>query len=376
MNLRQRVNAILHYEPYTGGMPVVSFGYWVETLDKWADQGHVSREDARGYAGQGDNSPADRRVMAKLGFDFNWNNCVGGNSYLFPSFETEVLEHCPDGSRIERNPEGLLVRVHDGIVSIPAEIGTSMTGREAWETMYLPRLLPDPARVNRERFDRIQQESAERTEPLGLHLGSLYGNIRNMLGVEGISYLALDDEDLYVEIIDTVGTLCYETVKSVLASGAGYDYGHFWEDICFKTGPLVSPAVFDELVGPHYKRITDLLLSHGIDIVSLDCDGKIDLLIPTWLQNGVNTMFPIEVGTWDASIAPWRAQYGKSLRGIGGMDKRVFARDRAAVDREIERLKPLVDLGGYIPCPDHRIPPDAEFGLVQYYCDRFRKAFS
>lgn len=131
MNLRQRVNAILHYEPYTGGMPVVSFGYWVETLDKWADQGHVSREDARGYAGQGDNSPADRRVMAKLGFDFNWNNCVGGNSYLFPSFETEVLEHCPDGSRIERNPEGLLVRVHDGIVSIPAEIGTSMTGREA-----------------------------------------------------------------------------------------------------------------------------------------------------------------------------------------------------------------------------------------------------
>ena len=134
--------------------------------------------------------------------------------------------------------------------------------------------------------------------------------------------------------------------------------------------------MFDELVGPHYKRITDLLLSHGIDIVSLDCDGKIDLLIPTWLQNGVNTMFPIEVGTWDASIAPWRAQYGKSLRGIGGMDKRVFARDRAAVDREIERLKPLVDLGGYIPCPDHRIPPDAEFDLVQYYCDRFRKAFS
>ena len=57
------------------------------------------------------------------------------------------------------------------------------------------------------------------------------------------------------------------------------------------------------------------------------------------------------------------------------MDKRVFAQDYAAVDREIERLKPIVDMGGYIPCPDHRIPPDAKWENVQYYCERFRKTF-
>jgi len=45
------------------------------------------------------------------------------------------------------------------------------------------------------------------------------------------------------------------------------------------------------------------------------------------------------------------------------------------VDAEIERLKPLVDLGGYIPCPDHRIPPDALWDNVRYYCDTFRKTF-
>lgn len=48
------------------------------------------------------------------------------------------------------------------------------------------------------------------------------------------------------------------------------------------------------------------------------------------------------------------------------MDKRVFALDRTAVDAEIERLAPLVDLGGYIPCPDHRIPLEAEWDLVRY----------
>ncbi len=57
------------------------------------------------------------------------------------------------------------------------------------------------------------------------------------------------------------------------------------------------------------------------------------------------------------------------------MDKRVFACNYAAIDAEIERLKSLVALGEYIPCPDHRIAPDAKWENVQYYCDRMRQAF-
>ena len=176
-----------------------------------------------------------------------------------------------------------------------------------------------------------------------------------------------------MEIIDTVGNLCYRLAERILEYGIRFEYAHFWEDICFKNGPLVRPEVFDELVGRHYRRLTELVNRHGIDIVSVDCDGCIDLLVPVWLKNGVNTMFPIEVGTWNASIRKWRELYGPTLRGVGGMDKRVFAHDRDAVDAEIERLKSLVALGGYIPCPDHRIAPDAKFELVQYYCRRFRE---
>ena len=159
----------------------------------------------------------------------------------------------------------------------------------------------------------------------------------------------------------------------MLETGVKFDFGHFWEDICFKNGPLVKPSVFNEKVGPHYQRITKLLEEHGIDIVSVDCDGLIDSLIPTWLNNGVNTMFPIEVGTWGASIKPWREKYRESLRGVGGMDKRVFSLDYTAVDAEIERLKLLIELGYYIPCPDHRIAPDAKWENVQYYCERMRE---
>ncbi len=374
MNHRERVRAVLH-----GGavdrMPLVSFGYWKETLDKWAEEGHIRREDAEDYARAADNGPGDRRVMDQLGFDFNWGGTIGGRMELFPPFEEVVLQTEPDGSEVYRDAMGHIQKRTPGIVSIPAEIGTLLTDRAAWEAEYLPRLADSADRVDAERIRALAEVCAARELPVAVYAGSLFGKVRDMLGVVGLSYMMADDEDLFREIVDTCANLAYAVLERVLALGMAFDYGHFWEDICYKNGPLVSPDVFRELVGPHYKRITSLLLAHGIDIVSLDCDGKIDKLVPIWLENGVNTMFPIEVGTWNASIAPWRAQYGGALRGVGGMDKRVFAQDRAAVDAEIERLKPLVALGGYIPCPDHRIVPDAEFALVGYYCERYRKAF-
>ena len=193
--------------------------------------------------------------------------------------------------------------------------------------------------------------------------------------------MMVDDPVLLDEIIETVADLCYTCTKTVLelvcpdGGPAPFDFAHFWEDISFKSGPLVNPRFFAEKVGPHYRRITELVNSYGIDIVSLDSDGKIDKLIPIWLENGVNTMFPIEVGTWGSSIGPWRERYGRELRGVGGMNKVVFTRDYKAVDAEIERLRPLVELGGYIPCPDHRIAPDSKWENVQYYCDRMHQVY-
>ncbi len=374
MNHRERVRAVLHYENYDR-MPLVAFGYWKQTLEKWEKEGHIPAGCAEEYAKKGDNCAADHLVMGQLGFDFNWSSCAESKTWLFPAFRPKLLRTEESGALIWQDSGGLITRIMPGVVSIPSEIGTTMTGREAWDELFLPKFRYSDERVNDEKLAALRTQADELGIPLGLHCGSLYGNIRNMMGVQELSYLAVDDEELYEEIINTVGDLVYRVAERALQSGIAFDYAHFWEDICFNNGPLVRPDVFRELVSPHYKRITKLLNAHGIDIVSVDCDGWIDLLVPIWLESGVNTMFPIEVGTWNASIAPWREKYGKALRGVGGMNKTVFAQDKAAVDTEIERLKPLIDLGGYIPCPDHRIAPDAKYELVAYYCEQFRKTF-
>ncbi|MBN1639750.1 MAG: hypothetical protein JXA09_00850 [Anaerolineae bacterium] len=383
MNNRERVSALLHYREYDR-LPLVHFGYWDETLELWAAQGHISQEEARAWR---DGNPTDTLIAAKLGFDLNWNNCFSPQTGLRPPIESKVLEVLPDGTRKVLDGNGAVVLQKDDATGIPAEIDHILKGREAWEETFLPRLQYTPERV----WDALVNTGTELLRfgdeglaylragewdtPLGLHCGSLYGVIRNWLGLVGSAYLLVDDEPLFDEIIDTVGKLCYRCTKAALETGAHFDFAHFWEDISFRSGPLINPAVFRAKVGPHYKRITDLVHGYGIDIISLDSDGKIDDLIPVWFDNGVNTMFPIEVGTWRASIAPWREKYGRGLLGVGGVDKKAFMRDYAAVDDEIERLKPLVELGGYLPCPDHRLPPDAKWENIQYYCERMRETF-
>ncbi|MDC7240615.1 MAG: uroporphyrinogen decarboxylase family protein [Spirochaetales bacterium] len=385
MTIRENINAILHYESYRS-LPLVHFGFWEETLTKWADQGHISRDQAQNWQ---DGNGADFEISALLGFDTDWCRLFGPDYRAYPAFERRVLEEDDQGNMKVLNCDGVIVMEKRDVVSIPTEVDHYLKGRKEWDEEFKVRFQYSPERYTDKMvpFNEsmltlegggldFMREDEGRELPLGLNGGSMIGIIRDTLGVENMSYMTVDDPDLLKEIIDTSGEMSYQVIKTILETGARFDFLHFWEDICFKNGPLMNPVLFAELVAPHYKRITALAAEHSIDIISVDCDGLIDSLIPHWLENGVNTMFPIEVGTWKASIAPWREQYGQELRGVGGMDKTVFARDRRAVEAEVERLKPLVDLGGYIPCPDHRIAPDAQWDNVRLYCDLMRKAFA
>ncbi|MEM1515235.1 MAG: hypothetical protein QXH24_04205, partial [Candidatus Bathyarchaeia archaeon] len=73
------------------------------------------------------------------------------------------------------------------------------------------------------------------------------------------------------------------------------DFAHWWEDMCYNNGPLISPRLFKEFMVPEYKRVTSFLKDHGIWINIVDCDGNINSLVPLWLEAGINCMFPLEV---------------------------------------------------------------------------------
>ncbi len=369
MNNRERALNILHYKP-ADRMPAVHFGYWQELLDEWAAQGKIPNELTVGFADGGDK---DRELDRLIGWDFNWACTRGANNGLMPRFDVKVLEELPDGSRRVQNGEGLIERVKPGRTSIPSEDDYLLKDREAFETLFKPKMQFSPERINLAYF-RTFNETRPMDRPVGIGVGSVLGDIRNMTSVVGMSYLMYDeDEELFADIVDTYADMQYQCVKAVLETGAKFDFAHYWEDICFKNGPLLSPDMFEELCAKHYKKRNDLLHQYGIDIISLDCDGVVEKLLPTWFENSVNTMFPIEVGVWGDQFEPARQKFGPGMLGVGGMDKTALRKDKAAVDKEIERMKHLAALGGFIPCPDHRLMPGTKFELVQYYAEEIKK---
>ena len=127
MNNRERLKTILNYENYDR-MPLVHFGYWIETLKKWCEEGHLKPEEIKDIS---DGSGNEIALSKKLGFDFNYYTIFSdkGSSSFFPTFEYRVIEELPDGIRKVLNEDGVIVLEKPGICSIPTEVGHLLVNR-------------------------------------------------------------------------------------------------------------------------------------------------------------------------------------------------------------------------------------------------------
>jgi uroporphyrinogen decarboxylase len=358
MNARERFAAVMHYQPRDRS-PIMDFGFWDETPIVWQEQG----------------LPAGANTDLYFGMDPQW---IGApiNCGLFPDFGYTVIED-RGNTRIVRDGNGVTKEEGKFLGSIPKHLSHTLVDRATWEAEFKPRLNgKDPSRQPADWNVFVNAAShPDRPYPLSIGCGSLYGWLRDWMGMENLSLLVYDAPDLFEEMVETLADCIIDTITPALEAGVQFDFASMWEDMCYRSGPLLSPKIFKRVLVPNYKRITGLLKNHGCDVVVLDCDGDIRKLLPLWLEGGVNCMFPIEVGTWGLDPVALRKEYGRDLLMVGGVGKRLLASGRSAIDAEIDRLTPLIDDGGYIPTPDHRVPPDVPLANYVYYLSRVRETW-
>jgi uroporphyrinogen decarboxylase len=213
----------------------------------------------------------------------------------------------------------------------------------------------------------------DRDYPLQIGIGSLFGWLRNWMGFENVAVAAMDDPEWVEEMIEHLCTFIIETIRPAVEQ-VQFDCGAGWEDMCFNHGCIISPRLFRQWLTPRYKRITDLLRQHGVDIVYTDCDGNINDVVDGWLDGGVNCMFPVEVFAGSDPVE-LRRRFGRDILLMGGVNKRALAAGPEAIRAEIRRLEPLVAEGGFIPHVDHRVPPDVSYDDYLYYLRLKREAF-
>ena len=200
---------------------------------------------------------------------------------------------------------------------------------------------------------------------------SLFGFVRMLLGAERALYAFYDEPLMVHDMMETATEFSIAMLEKALRE-APVTLAQFWEDMCYRSGPLISPALVREFMVPRYKRITDAIRRAGVDIIFLDSDGNVEQLLPLWLESGINGHFPMEQQAGN-DIGAYRKKYGQDLLMSGGIDKRALARGKEAIDRELESKIPLAFEGGYVPALDHGIPPDVSYANYMYYWERKKR---
>ena len=352
MTTRELWQRIMHYGEFDR-MPVVHWTGWKETRARWIAEG----------------MPADANEHEYFGAVPMWT-WVGVNIDLFPRFEEQTLEETPDW-RIYRDHSGVIKKEWKNQSCIPNYIDHTLRIAADWPE-FKRRLLPGPERIPGDLDGQLARAEASGL-PIVVGTTSLMGWIRNWMGVENMCYLMADDPDCYTDMVNTLADLaCWGIDQTIPRMKTRPDMGFGWEDICGKTGPLVSPGIFERCVAPGYRRIRRKLEDYGVKLLGIDTDGDIAALIGPWFEAGVNVQFPVEIGTWNADPLAYRREFGRELRIVGGFNKLVLEQGPDAIDAEIERRRALMKDGGFLLMPDHLITPGTSLENYKYYLDRIR----
>ena len=352
MTYRELFHQIMFYGDFDR-MPVIHWTGWEETHERWYAEGMPRDVNHQEF------------FNAVPHFQMIWANLE-----LFPTFPEEVLEETEE-YRIIRQSDGVVCQDWKHKSCIPHFIDFTLKTAADWDD-FKKRLQPNPARI----VDLDQQiANAEKSGlPIAIHSGSMMGWIRNWMGVQNMSYLMFDDRDVYADMVMTIADLsCWWLDQVLPRMHVKPDLGFGWEDICGRSGPLVSPTIFRECVAPGYRKVRSKLEQYGVTLLGIDTDGDVTQLLGDWLDAGVNVQFPIEVGTWKGDALKVRKKYGKELRVIGNFDKLTLEKDHAAIEGEIQRLMPLMKEGGFIIMPDHLITPGVALEDYKWYLDRVRE---
>jgi uroporphyrinogen decarboxylase len=354
MTPRQRLLATLRYQPVDRA-PFRGFGIWPETEERWKREGY---DPAQPPFHQADS--------------WVWH---GGWFFPNPPFAPEVVSE-DEHTILHINAEGILMRERKEFrhSSMPQFVRFPVESREDFRRFWKARMQPDlAARIGP---DWKQQLSAHRQRETPLIVvadrwGGFFGPLRNLVGVERLCMLFYDDPAFIEEMMDADADFIIAMMGQVL-DHTDIDVFGFWEDMAYKTGPLLGPELARRYLLPRYRRVVDFLRSRGVEFICLDSDGDITKLIPIWLDAGIDILYPFEYQA-GMDVLAVRREYGRDLRMWFGVDKRVVAWGPAAIDAELARVAPLVEDGGYVPGPDHSLPPDVPFANYCYFVEKIQQ---
>jgi len=336
------------------------WGFFEETIARWKSEGWDGSCTKFFF----DESPYAEELVNLAGIDLP----------LYPPFKEEIIGNSgkyiyvrsPSGG-IEAFPKGkkrLLGEIMPFYIKNPVETP------EDWYNIIKSRLNPDTPERWTTFYKRVNEtlEQIKKGEKLyqAIIIGG-YMYLRAMMGSERTCTAFYDYPDMIHDMMKT----WLKLIKTCLLRIQG-KFPLFklliGEDICYKSSLLISPAMVEEFLFPYYRDLINSLRNNQKDFlhVEVDTDGNIFQAVPLYMKIGVNAFRPFEVAA-DNDVIKYAKEY-PTLVISGGIDKRILAKNKEDIRKELEKIIPfMVKRGGYIPTCDHNIPSDVSYENYLYY---------
>jgi hypothetical protein len=367
MNHRERFRSVFNFQP-VDRIPVYFFGSWHETKQRWKEEGLEGVEEL--FVDAGPQVPGMDPDWEKGIWDCHGLVKLGPIGDIQPGIVAET-----DDYRIRRTAIGEVVKESKRGTTIPHTLEYGLLPeRQSWQRFKGWMDVDDPRRWPADWKEKAEQLN-QQDRVLAFVGGSLYGYLRGWMGIEAISFLMYDDPALFAEMVEFMSQHFMRLMEPVLKV-VKFDLVYFFEDCCSADGPLFSPAVYRKVLDQYYQRMIQFYKANGVEFAMIDSDGNVDRLAPLWLASGFDIIFPIEVGKWKNSPAKMRRQFGENVKMIGGVDKHVIPLGEEAIRAHLMAMKAEVKKGGFLPMPDHRIPPECSYQQFLTYIDIFNEVFN
>lgn len=187
------------------------------------------------------------------------------------------------------------------------------------------------------KFDMLAQFIPPGMKAVGGIGNGVFEISEDLVGYEYLSYLMVDDPELFADIYRKIGDLMTEIWQEFLRRYTDtFVVARFGDDLGFKTSTLVAPSTIREHILPAYKRVIDAVRQAGIPFLWHSC-GNIFEIMEDVIALGINAKHSNE----DA-ISPyetWISRYGDRIGLLGGIDLDILCVEKPEIvyEKVIER---------------------------------------
>lgn len=295
---------------------------------------------------------------------------------FFPVFEERLIEDRGEHELVQ-DFAGRHVLYFKGKRTgfMPEYLDHPVKDMKTWEEECKWRLDPKSPERNKNIESSMAEaiESAKRGLIITQRLIGGYMYLRSLMGPVELLYKFYDEPELIHDCMKTWLALS----DAVIAKHQGYltiDELYLAEDICYNRGPLISPELMREFLLPYYQQLISNVKSRQLDknrhlYIEIDTDGFTVPVIPIYQEIGMDFMNPFEVAS-GCDVVEIGKQFPELIIS-GGIDKRILAEGKDAIDRHLDYILPAMSMrGGYIPTCDHGVPAEVSFENYMHYRNR------